>query len=131
MAAVGEVLLRWGYLELAMLEKLELSREGSMPRATPLQKWRVAAARSSADISTWTEEIELAAQTRNLLAHGLIGGHAQPGGGGDPYVICRDLDGIRHEIKHADLIAAAQSLDVLRLRLCRERDDILRIRPKT
>ncbi len=51
MAAVGEVLLRWGYLELEMLKKLEANREGSMPRASPLQRWRVAAVRSSSDVS--------------------------------------------------------------------------------
>lgn len=124
MAAVGEVLLRWGYLELEMLKKLEVGREGSMPRAAPLQQWRVAGARALADVSGWTEEIERAAQIRNLLAHGLIGGHAQPEVGA-PHVVCRDLDGVRHQIKHADLIAAAQTLDLLRLRLHREPDDLL------
>lgn len=130
MAAVGEVLLRWGYLELEMLKKLEANGEGSMPRAAPLQRWRVAGVRSSSDVSAWTEEIERAAQIRNLLAHGLIGGHAQPETG-VPHVVCRDLDGARHEIKHADLIATAQHLDVLRLRLCREPDDLLRAHPVT
>jgi len=130
MAAVGEVLLRWGYLELEMLKKLEANGEGSMPRAAPLQRWRVAGVRSSSDVSAWTEEIERAAQIRNLLAHGLIGGHAQPEAG-PPHVVCRDLDGMRHEIKHADLIAAAQHLDVLRLRLRREPDDLLRAHPVT
>lgn len=130
MAAVGEVLLRWGYLELEMLKKLEANGEGSMPRAAPLQRWRVAAVRSSSDVSAWTEEIERAAQIRNLLAHGLIGGHAQPEAGA-PHVVCRDLDGARHEIKHADLIATAQHLDVLRLRLCHEPDDLLRAPPVT
>ena len=130
MAAVGEVLLRWGYLELEMLKKLEANGEGSMPRAAPLQRWRVAGVRSSSDVSAWTEEIERAAQIRNLLAHGLIGGHAQPEAGA-PHVVCRDLDGARHEIKHADLIATAQHLDVLRLRLCREPDDLLRAHPVT
>ena len=124
MAAVGEVLLRWGYLELEMLKKLEIVREGSMPRASPLQQWRAAGARALADVSPWAEEIERAAQIRNLLAHGLIGGHAQPEAGA-PHIVCRDLDGASHEIKHADLIATAQHLDVLRLRLCREPDDLL------
>ena len=124
MAAVGEVLLRWGYLELEMLKKLEIVREGSMPRASPLQQWRAAGARALADVSPWAEEIARAAQIRNLLAHGLIGGHAQPEAGA-PHVVCRDLDGASHEIKHADLIATAQHLDVLRLRLCREPDDLL------
>ena len=130
MAAVGEILLRWGYLELEMLKKLEVVREGAMPRAAPLQQWRAAGAQALADVSPWTEEIERAAQIRNLLAHGLIGGHAQPEASA-PHVVCRDLDGMRHEIKHADLIAAAQHLDVLRLRLCLEPDDLLRAHPVT
>ena len=125
MAAVGEVMLRWGYLEVEMLKKLEASGQGLVPRAAPIQQWRLASARSASDVSAWTEEIEHAVQIRNLLAHGLIGGHSQPAEG-DPAVICRDIDGQRHTVSYDALMAAARNLDLLRLRLRREPDDLLR-----
>ena len=125
MAAVGEVLLRWGYLELEMLKKLEASRELPSGRTGPLQQWRVASARSSSAASAWTAEIERAGQIRNLLAHGLVGGNARPEAG-DPHVVCRDLYGSYHHISYAHLVATAQTLDLLRLRLAREPDDLLR-----
>ena len=124
MAAVGEVMLRWGYLEVEMLKKLASSGYGAMPRATPLQQWRIVSARAASDVSAWTEEIERSAQVRNLLAHGLIGGHAQPTVG-DPGVVCRDMDGQHHEISYDTLTDAAKILDIVRHRLHREPDDLL------
>lgn len=127
MAAVGEVLLRWGYLETEMLKKISESGCGPISRAAPIQQWRLVSARSASDLSAWTDEIERAARLRNLLAHGLIGGSAQPVNG-DPGVTCRDLDGACRFISCDALIAEAQSLDGLRLRLFREPDDLLRAR---
>lgn len=124
MAAVGEVMLRWGYLEVEMLKKLEVSGHALQPRAAPIQQWRLASARSASDVSAWTDEIEHAVQIRNLLAHGLVGGHSQPAEG-DPGVICRDIDGEHHSVSYTALIAASQNLDLLRLRLRREPDDLL------
>ena len=125
MAAVGEVMLRWGYLEVEMLKKLAESGYGPLPRAAPIQQWRLASARSASDLSAWTDEIERAVQIRNLLAHGLIGGSSQPADGA-PVVICRDIEGEHHSVSYDALIAAAQNLDLLRLRLHREPDTLLR-----
>lgn len=126
MAAVGEVLLRWGYLETEMLKKISESGYGPTPHSTPIRQWRLVSARSASDLSAWTDEIERAARLRNLLAHGLIGGSAQPVKG-DPGVTCRDLDGACRFIS-CDDFTGAQSLDSLRLRLFREPDDLLRAR---
>lgn len=124
-AAVGEVMLRWGYLEDEMLTKLAKSGNAPLPRAAPIQQWRIASARSASDVSGWTDEIECAAQIRNMLAHGLVGGNSQPADG-DPAVICRDMEGQHHSISYAALKATAQNIDLLRLRLHREPDDLLR-----
>ena len=118
-------MLRWGYLEVEMLRKLEASGQGVLARAAPIQQWRLASARSASDVSAWTEEIEHAVHVRNLLAHGLIGGNSRPDDG-DPAVICRDIEGKRHIVSYDVLIAAAQNLDLLRLRLGREPDSMLR-----
>lgn len=130
MAAVGEVMLRWGYLEVEMLNKLAQSGYGPIPRAAPLQQWRIVSARSASDVSAWTEEIERVAQIRNLLAHGLIGGHAQPAVG-DPGIVCRDMDGGHHAISYDTLIDTAKILDIVRHRLRREPDDLLTVPPNT
>lgn len=128
MAAVGEVMLRWGYLELEMLKKLARSGHDPIPRAAPLQQWRIVSARSASDVSAWTDEIERSAKIRNLLAHGLIGGYAQPPVG-DPSIVCRDLDGQHHGISYDTLIATAKILDIVRHRLRREPDDLLAVTP--
>lgn len=129
MAAVGEVMLRWGYLEIEMLKKLEASGCELPPRLSPIQQWRVASKRSPSNVAAWTAEIENAVQIRNLLAHGLVGGHAQPEEG-SPRVVCRDIDDERHDVTYVALISAAQNLDLLRLRLRREPDDLLRSNPE-
>lgn len=125
MAAVGEVMLRWGYLEVEMLKKLEASGYALQSRAAAIQQWRIASARAAPDVSGWADEIERAVQIRNLLAHGLIGGSSQPADG-EPAVLCRDIDGEHHSVSYDTLTAAAQNLDLLRLRLRREPDDLLR-----
>lgn len=125
MAAVGEVLLRWGHLEVEILKKVTASGYAFAPRVPPIQQLRLASTRTLADIAEWIEEIDRAAQIRNLLAHGLIAGSSQPAEG-DPAVVCRDMDGQHHTISYDALIEAAQTLDLLRLRLHREPDDLLR-----
>ncbi len=129
LAAVGEVMLRWGYLEIEMLKKLEASGCEQLPRLSPIQQWRVVSKRSPLSVAAWTAEIETAVQIRNLLAHGLVGGYAQPEEG-SPRVVCRDIDGERHTVTYVALISAAQNLDLLRLRLRREPDDLLRSAPE-
>ena len=128
MAAVGEVMLRWGFLETEMLTKLAASGYGPIPRAAPLQQWRIVSARSASNVSAWTEEIEQVAQIRNLLAHGLTGGHAQPTVE-DPGIVCRDMDGGHHAISYDTLIDTAKVLDIVRHRLRREPDDLLAVAP--
>lgn len=128
MAAVGEVMLRWGFLETEMLTKLAQSGYGPIPRAAPLQQWRIVSALSASDVSAWTEEIERVAQIRNLLAHGLIRGDARPIVG-DPGIVCRDMDGQHHAISYESLLDTAKILDVVRLRLHREPDDLLAVGP--
>lgn len=128
MAAVGEVMLRWGFLEIEMLKKLEASDREQFPRLSPIQQWRIVSKPSSLSVAAWTAEIENAVQIRNLLAHGLVGGHAQPEEG-SPRVVCRDIDGEHRDVTYAALVSAAQNLDLLRLRLRREPDELLRSNP--
>ena len=124
MASVGETLLVWGWLEVEILKKLEASGHALFPRVPPIQQWRIASVRSAADVSSWTVEIERAVQIRNLLAHGLVGGNALPEEG-EPFVVCRGMDGQLHTITLNILKETAQSIDGLRLRLMLEPDDML------
>lgn len=126
-AAVGEVMLRWGFLEDEMLKKVEASGHILLPRAPPIQQWRLASTRSALDVSGWTDEIERAAQIRNMLAHGFVGGSSQPAEG-EPFVVCRDIDGERRSLAYDTLRTTAQNIDLLRLRLHRQPDDLLRPR---
>lgn len=61
MAAVGEVMLRWGFLETEMLTKLAQSGYGTMPHAAPLQQWGIVSGGAASDVSAWAEEIERSA----------------------------------------------------------------------
>jgi hypothetical protein len=106
LAAVGEVMLRWGYLESAMLKSL-----GGSSRAPVVQRW-LAATGSSAEVA---DQIRDAAAVRHLLAHGLCEIHARPRHGGDAEVICRDPDDTLVRISLGRLREVAQSLDRLRL----------------
>ena len=105
-------------------EKLEASGHALRPRVPPIQQWRIASARSAADVSSWAVEIERAVQIRNRLAHGLVGGSAQPEEG-EPFVVCRGVDGQFHTITLSLLKETVQSIDGLRLRLMSEPDDML------
>ena len=62
LAAVGEVMLRWGYLESAMLKTL-----GGSSRTPIVQRW-LTTVEPGAEIA---DEIKDAAAVRHLLAHGL------------------------------------------------------------
>lgn len=106
LAAVGEVMLRWGYLESAMLKAL-----GGSSRAPIVQRW-LAMAEPGAKIA---DEINDTAAVRHLLAHGLCEIQARPRHGGEAEVVCRDPDDALVRITLGRLREVAQSLDVLRL----------------
>ncbi|MBL8555830.1 MAG: hypothetical protein JNL41_16260 [Phenylobacterium sp.] len=106
LAAVGEVMLRWGYLETAMLKAL-----GDPSRKRIVQRWQEMA---KPDVEV-VEAIDAATAVRHLLAHGLCEIQAQPGHGGEAEVVCRDPDDALAPITLGRLREVAQSLDRLRL----------------
>lgn len=106
LAAVGEVMLRWGYLESAMLKAL-----GGPSKAPVVQRW-LAKAEPGTGIA---DAIKDAAAVRHLLAHGLCEIQAQPRHGGDAEILCRDPDNVLVRITLGGLREVAQSLDRLRL----------------
>ena len=106
LAAVGEVMLRWGYLESAMLKTL-----GGSSRTPIVQRW-LAMAEPGAEVA---DEIKDAAAVRHLLAHGLCEIQARPRHGGEAEVVCRDPDDVLVRITFGRLREVAQSLDRLRL----------------
>lgn len=123
-AAVGEVMLKWGLLEAEMLRRLESTEHKLSPRAPTIQLWRAGSEQSGSGLAVWNEEIEWAAHVRNLLAHGLVGGVCEPIDG-HPAVICRHPDGERRRLTYDALKVAAQRIDLLRLGL-REETNALR-----
>lgn len=108
LAAVGEVMLYWGFLESAMLGGLAGSS-----RTPIVQRWLTTTEPSSEIV----DEIKDAAAVRHLLAHGLCGVHAQPRHGGEAEVVCRDPDDMLTTITLGRLRQVAQSLDRIRLRI--------------
>ncbi len=106
LAAVGEVMLRWGYLESAMLRAL-----GGSSRKPIVQRW-LAMAEPGTGIA---DQIQDAAAVRHLLAHGLCEIQAWPNSGGEAEVVCRDPDDLLVRITLGRLRDVAQSLDQLRL----------------
>ena len=106
LAAVGEVMLRWGYLESAMLKTL-----GGSSRTPIVQRW-LAMAEPGAEVA---DEIKDAAAVRHLLAHGLCEIQARPQNGGEAEVVCRDPEDALVRITLGRLREVAQSLDLLRL----------------
>ena len=114
-AAVGEVMLRWGFLESVMLEKLRECGAELHATAPPIQQWRRASSQLGPTFTAWTDEIERAAVIRNLLAHGLGGSRSLP----EPEVRCRQAGGDIVTISYRQLRDAAQEIDLLRLRMHR------------
>ena len=102
MAAVGEVLLFWGFLETAMREYLAVIHpvEAILPTKAPvLSQWRkVKADRRDARFVQLFADIEEAAELRNCLAHGLSSASADPWSREEAAVICITPDGSRRSI---------------------------------
>lgn len=112
LAAVGEVMLYWGYLESAMLEALDESSRGP----SIFQRWL-----ATAEPGEIVDQIKDAAAVRHLLAHGLCEIQARPPHGGEAEVLCRGNDGTLVRVTFGELQDTAQRLDRLRLRIGRER----------
>lgn len=110
MAAVGEVLLCWGYVETAILERLA-TIDGPVakpPRISPLARWKRAET-AEAEIITLQAEVERLAQIRNYLAHRLTSATADPRDVCGPAVVCRTPSG-EQRIAFTTLIEIRSSL---------------------
>lgn len=112
LAAVGRILLTWGFLENELLSRLAAAGLAPpFPGQSPLHRWRQAGDRLPERLNALTPEIERAAQTRNLISHGLAGAQSYP----TPEVRCRSHDGASVVMTLADLLVAAEEIDHLRL----------------
>ena len=109
LAAVGDVMLRWGYLESAMLTVVS---DGQSPRRPIVQIWQ---SLRNPDPSM-VEEIAAVASVRHALAHGLFKVEARPASG-SPHVSCRLLDQKAVEFTLDELQEVAERLDRLRLNI--------------
>lgn len=96
MAAVGEVLLCWGYVESAILDRLaEISGTRFKPSKTsPLARWKLAE-RDSPEVTELLAEVKRLACVRNCLAHGLTSATADPKDILGAAVVCRTPSGLQ------------------------------------
>lgn len=115
LAAVGQLLLTWGWVETEMA--VVMDRAGAPPHPSPMTRWRKAADQLPTSVVILTAELERLAQVRNLIAHGLSAARSQP----QPVVEARTPADDRVVISLADLIETAQALDRIRREIIRAR----------
>jgi hypothetical protein len=95
MAAVGQVLLSWGYLEAAIRDRIMAINPELKSSMTPLRSLWHAVEPSTPEFEALYAEIASLADTRHCLAHGLSSANADPAAGKEPEVVCRTLTGDR------------------------------------
>lgn len=125
LATVGEVLLKWGFLEHDMEEWLNsvqaLERTASAERVPIIRLWREeigSSARGAKDTrATLLADVEVVASVRNHLAHGLWSASANPWGGKEAEVVCRARDGTYRSITFSELLETERRLHSLRERV--------------
>ena len=115
LAAIGGLMLRWGFLETELLARLDAAGAPPLPARSPLQRWHQAGDRLPECLTALTPEIERVAQTRNLIAHGLAGAQSHP----SPEVRCRNQAGASVVMTLVELVEAAEAIDRLRLAIRR------------
>lgn len=110
MAAVGEVLLCWGYVEAAIRKRLSVISPADMKasKSPVLLRWRKAEP-PTPELAELLEEIDRLAIVRNCLAHGLASASANPWQPNEPEVSCQ-LNGVSRTIPLSQLQETARSL---------------------
>lgn len=96
MAAVGEVLLCWGYVENAILDRIaSIGSDAAKPSKTSvLVRWKQTET-DTTEMAQLLEEIERMADIRNSLAHGLASASVDPKDTQGAAVVCRTPSGER------------------------------------
>lgn len=126
LAAVGEVLLKWGFLEHDMEKWLRRERRAvermlSADRTPIIKLWRDTVRLSAADAtgtrSALLADVEEVASVRNSLAHGLWSASANPWNGSQAEVVCRGRDGTYRSITFSELLETERRLHSLRERV--------------
>lgn len=125
LAAVGEVLLTWGYLEHEMEQWIATICGSQVLRAATrapiISLWRDAVARLAInDTDIWAEllaDVEVVASVRNLLAHGLSAASVDLRDSKEAHVVCRARDGTRRSIALSELLETERQLHSLRRRV--------------
>jgi len=110
MAAVGEVLLTWGYVESAILDRLAVLEGASSkyPKTSPISRWRNAET-PTPEIAALLAEIERLADVRHCVAHGLETASVNPEDAHAPAVTCRTPVG-RRRLSYETLVEAQRAL---------------------
>ncbi|MER8371108.1 hypothetical protein [Mesorhizobium sp. M1406] len=110
MAAVGEVLLCWGYVEAAIRKRLSVISPADMKASkTPvLLRWRKVEP-PTPELAELLKEIDRLAIVRNCLAHGLASASANPWEPEEPEVACR-LGEMDKTVTLSELRETARSL---------------------
>ena len=93
MAAVGEVLLAWGYVEAAILDRLTAIDDHAAGRAktSPLFRWRTLEPITPTPAGM-AAEIDRLAEIRHALAHGLKSATVDPDQPERASVTCRTIE---------------------------------------
>ncbi|PBB34331.1 hypothetical protein [Mesorhizobium sp. WSM3882] len=126
LAAVGEVLLKWAFLEHDMEKSLRTGRRAvgrtlSADRTPIIKLWRDTVRLSATDPtdvrSALLADVEEVASVRNSLAHGLWSASANPKNGKQAEVVCRARDGTYRTITFPELLETEARLHSLRERV--------------
>lgn len=120
LAAVGEVLLMWGFLEQEMERSLSSAsgRKSSADLRPILSRWRRDVVRRIPIVTrkALLADVKDVASVRNLIAHGLRSASASVSGE-EAKIVCRALDGEKHTITLSKLLETEGRIHSLRERV--------------
>ena len=119
---IGQVQIFWSFLESAVRSQLiavGMTQESAGPQL--IHHWRkylrqLAQPTEDCLMSAYLSKLDIASQSRNLLAHGILSVSADPWDAKSAFAICADREGGQHIFTLEAIRSLAQEIDYLRLK---------------